>query len=101
MPMIAINTSEFYVVVLKGETKGLKMGRGVSSGGGQSSLNYLFGGGEPANNVQASQKPNGSSQPTSSTSQPTDKKIPAGIPGNLTNNYYRADGQNCGNFITV
>nr|ANB66427.1 SP1L5 [Salix matsudana]QEH62723.1 SRP1 [Salix matsudana] len=26
------------------------MGRGVSAGGGQSSLGYLFGGGEPANN---------------------------------------------------
>lgn len=81
------------------------MGRGVSSGGGQSSLGYLFGGGEPANNVQASQKPNGSSQPTSSTAQATDKNIPAGvpagIPANCTNNYYRADGQNCGNFITV
>ncbi|KAJ8458481.1 hypothetical protein OPV22_031407 [Ensete ventricosum] len=43
------------------------MGRGVSSGGGQSSLGYLFG---------------------------------SGIQGNLANNYHRADGQNCGNFIT-
>lgn len=99
--VITIITSGSYVVVLTGETKGLKMGRGVSSGGGQSSLGYLFGGGEPANNVQASKKPNGSSQPTSSTSQPADKHIPAGIPGNHTNNYHRADGQNCGNFITV
>ncbi|KAF2282704.1 hypothetical protein GH714_043680 [Hevea brasiliensis] len=29
-----------------------------------------------------------------------DKQTPAGVHGNLTNNYYRADGQNCGNFIT-
>ncbi|KAK8978123.1 hypothetical protein V6N11_062919 [Hibiscus sabdariffa] len=30
------------------------------------------------------------------------KEIPAGIPANttITNNYFRADGQNCGNFLT-
>lgn len=76
------------------------MRRGVSSGGGQSSLGYLFGNGEPANSVQASQKSNGSSEPVSSTSQSTGKQTAAGVPGHLTNNYYRADGQNCGNFIT-
>lgn len=32
---------------------------------------------------------------------PADKQIPAGIPGSLKNNYHRADGQNCGNFLTV
>ncbi|XP_038889735.1 protein SPIRAL1-like 1 [Benincasa hispida] len=76
------------------------MSRGVSSGGGQSSLGYLFGNGEPANDVQPSQKSYGSSQLVASTSPLTDKQTPAGIPGHLTNNYYRADGQNCGNFIT-
>lgn len=29
-----------------------------------------------------------------------DGRTPAGNPGSLTNNYFRADGQNCGNFIT-
>ncbi|OIW12339.1 hypothetical protein TanjilG_32455 [Lupinus angustifolius] len=103
------------------------MGRGVSSGGGQSSLGYLFGGGEAPNNVQGSnnqgqpengvraQNPSVASQPISTNqgqtansshaqnatgSSPIDKGIPAGIPGNLKNNYHRADGQNCGNFIT-
>ncbi|MBV7591709.1 hypothetical protein KVQ90_24950, partial [Escherichia coli] len=28
------------------------------------------------------------------------KQIPAGIPGSRANNYYRADGQNTGNFLT-
>lgn len=86
------------------------MGRGVSSGGGQSSLGYLFGSGEApkpaANNVQTvpnevqavnvpSQKPNVPSQPAD-----VSKQIPAGIHSNPANNYFRADGQNSGNFIT-
>ncbi|KDP31366.1 hypothetical protein JCGZ_11742 [Jatropha curcas] len=86
------------------------MGRGVSSGGGQSSLGYLFGSGEApkatanneapqnvgqvANNVPA-QKPT----PAAAPGEPT-KQIPAGVPANTTNNYFRADGQNCGNFLT-
>ena len=81
------------------------MGRGVSAGGGQSSLGYLFGGGETANNVHAPQNKgqtvdNAPFQKPSVPSQPREKQTPAGIHGNLTNNYYRADGQNCGNFIT-
>ncbi|KAK6123131.1 hypothetical protein DH2020_043127 [Rehmannia glutinosa] len=91
------------------------MGRGVSSGGGQSSLGYLFGSGEapapkPAtNNVQApSQKlapvvnhviPEKPSSVAPSSDAP--KQIPAGIPGSQKNNYYRADGQNTGNFLTA
>ncbi|CBI27300.3 protein SPIRAL1-like 1 [Vitis vinifera] len=87
------------------------MGRGVSSGGGQSSLGYLFGSGEapkpapnnapasssegPAANTGASTKPIAAAQPTDVT-----KQIPAGINSNTANNYHRADGQNCGNFIT-
>lgn len=93
------------------------MGRGVSAGGGQSSLGYLFGSGEPPKNkAQASQSPGPvaveaatpnsapppPSQKTGAASTPkNDKEIPAGIHGNQTNNYFRADGQNCGNFITV
>ncbi|CAL5445007.1 unnamed protein product [Camellia sinensis] len=87
------------------------MGRGVSSGGGQSSLDYLFGSGEapkatpknaeaPQSSVQvASNEP---SQKPAAAAPPVDvtKQIPAGIQGNAGNNYFRADGQNTGNFIT-
>ncbi|XP_054803536.1 protein SPIRAL1-like 3 [Prosopis cineraria] len=83
------------------------MGRGISNGGGQSSLGYLFGSGEVAKagntrNAPAQSQPanGGQSQNASVAPQPIDKEIPAGIHGNLTNNYHRADGQNCGNFIT-
>ncbi|XP_059670461.1 protein SPIRAL1-like 3 [Cornus florida] len=102
------------------------MGRGVSAGGGQSSLGYLFGGGETTStppaaqnqgksvNAEPSPKPaaaqnqgKGSntepSPKSASASQPVEnngKQIPAGIPGNKVNNYFRADGQNCGNFLT-
>ncbi|KAK4781586.1 hypothetical protein SAY86_015688 [Trapa natans] len=91
------------------------MGRGVSAGGGQSSLGYLFGGEEapkPAGNnaevpKQGSDTSSGASEKftttTTTTSPPeTDvpEKVPAGIQGSQANNYFRADGQNCGNFIT-
>lgn len=118
-----------------------KMGRGVSCGGGQSSLGYLFGGGGEAvaNNtpspnrtapaksipidkqlpagiptkkdagdkqIPAASIPTNTNTPspnkaTASASKPIDKNIPAGIHSNPTNNYFRLDGQNCGNFITV
>ncbi|KAJ9173177.1 hypothetical protein P3X46_016340 [Hevea brasiliensis] len=79
--------------------------RGVSAGGGQSSLGYLFGNGETANNASAAktegQTANNSPSQKPAIASPTiDKQTPAGVHGNLTNNYYRADGQNCGNFIT-
>ncbi|KAG6404076.1 hypothetical protein SASPL_136314 [Salvia splendens] len=90
------------------------MGRGVSSSGGQSSLGYLFGRGEapapkPAmNNVQAPvEKPapvtrvTPEKQPSAAPSGDGIKQIPAGIHGNQKNNYYRADGQNTGNFLTI
>lgn len=89
------------------------MGRGVSSGGGQSSLGYLFGsGGAPKptpDNAAAPQNPGpvaGSEPPqksAASAAPPVDitKQIPAGIQGNKANNYFRADGQNSGNFLTV
>uniref|UniRef100_A0A5B6YVL7 Protein SPIRAL1-like 2 n=1 Tax=Davidia involucrata TaxID=16924 RepID=A0A5B6YVL7_DAVIN len=89
------------------ELKSEKMGRGVSAGGGQSSLGYLFGSGETTNNSQAAEKQgqkltNGPSQKPAAASPPLDnnKQIPAGIHGSNANNYLRADGQNCGNFIT-
>lgn len=88
------------------------MGRGVSSGGGQSSLSYLFGSGEaprpvsnnaPAPPIEGHAANNGPSSRPTAAAQPIDvtKQVPAGIHGNTTNNYFRADGQNTGNFITV
>ncbi|KAI9120421.1 hypothetical protein K1719_007454 [Acacia pycnantha] len=85
------------------------MSRGNSCGGGQSSLGYLFGSGEAASAsktqnapVQSQPANGGHSQNANVAPQPQliNKEIPAGIHGNLTNNYHRADGQNCGNFIT-
>ncbi|CAI9787186.1 unnamed protein product [Fraxinus pennsylvanica] len=94
------------------------MGRGVSSGGGESSLGYLFGGGEApaprvpapkttANNVETplqNEAPvmNAVPEKPSVVAPPADvdKQIPAGIQGSQKNNYFRADGQNTGNFLT-
>ncbi|XP_020570959.1 protein SPIRAL1-like 1 [Phalaenopsis equestris] len=73
------------------------MGRGVSSGGGQSSLGYLFGGGEPSKPTGDSPNPNPKPIPAVVDNS---KQVPAGITGHTTNNYFRADGQNTGNFIT-
>ncbi|GAY37102.1 hypothetical protein CUMW_026620 [Citrus unshiu] len=93
------------------------MGRGVSSGGGQSSLGYLFGTEEasPAKptlkttevprsqvepaNTGASQNAT-TAAPAAAPPAEVNKQIPAGVPGNNVNNYFRADGQNCGNFLT-
>lgn len=95
------------------------MGRGVSSGGGQSSLNYLFGSNEPkpatakTETVVAAPPPvkhvhvpvvnEPPPKPTEIVPQPDDtNKIPAGIQqGSQANNYFRAEGQNTGNFLTV
>jgi len=87
------------------------MGRGVSSGGGSSSLGYLFGNGEApkptTNNVAPPQNQgqvasNGLAEKPTAPAPQVDitKQIPAGIQGNPANNYFRADGQNSGNFIT-
>lgn len=83
------------------------MGRGVSAGGGQSSLGYLFGGGEAPSNPPAVQKlekvSNNAPAPKLAAEPPVDntKQAPAGILSSNANNYVRADGQNCGNFLTV
>ncbi|CAK9176907.1 unnamed protein product [Ilex paraguariensis] len=75
------------------------MSKGGSYGGGQSSLDYLFGSGQPA-------KPPSVSPPVtrapiddddSNTKKPP--KSPSQILG-VSNNYHRAQGQNLGNFIT-
>nr|XP_023876492.1 protein SPIRAL1-like 2 [Quercus suber]POE81140.1 protein spiral1-like 1 [Quercus suber] len=84
-------------------------GRGVNAVGGQSSLGYLFGSGETTSNAQPAQRSQNegpevnnvpSQKTTAAASQPIEKHIRADVPAYLTNNYFRADGQNCGNFIT-
>ncbi|XP_060204939.1 protein SPIRAL1-like 1 [Lycium barbarum] len=82
------------------------MGRGVSSGGGQSSLGYLFGDGEApkptTNKVAAPPTTSDPQKPTATEPAPNvNKQVPAGIQqGRNANNYFRADGQNTGNFLT-
>ena len=76
------------------------MGRGVSYGGGQSSLGYLFGSGEAPK--PAAEKPSAPVQrpaPSPSAAEKL-KETPAGIQSTQPNNYFRAQGQNCGNFLT-
>lgn len=77
------------------------MGRGVSAGGGQSSLGYLFGSGEEAPKAAAEKPEPVQKMPPSPVDK--SKQAPAGIQGggSQTNNYFRAEGQNCGNFLTV
>ncbi|XP_062211545.1 protein SPIRAL1-like 1 [Phragmites australis] len=85
----------------------VKMSRGGSAGGGQSSLGYLFGGGEapppkPAVAPAAPAAPAASAPPgekPAAAKAEVSKQIPAGI-ASQTNNYHRADGQNTGNFLT-
>ena len=91
------------------------MNRGGSCGGGQSSLGYLFGSGEApkasSEKITATPeevpietpvvKPDPPPEPVDIT-----KQIPAGINSaalnsTAANNYFRADGQNTGNFLTV
>ncbi|XP_071711743.1 protein SPIRAL1-like 3 [Rutidosis leptorrhynchoides] len=104
------------------------MGRGVSCGGGQSSLGYLFGadtgdntqtppenmsGGEETDvNVQPPPKnPSDDATTETETDEPSQKPASERLSiinqnpcaeghDSTTNNYHRADGQNCGNFIT-
>jgi SPIRAL1-like protein len=94
----------------------IKMSRGGSAGGGQSSLGYLFGGSEPSKPAVAPAAPAAAAPAAPAEALPAagiptekvspvkgevSKQIPAGIPGSQTNNYQRADGQNTGNFLTV
>ncbi|KAF3336297.1 protein SPIRAL1-like 1 [Carex littledalei] len=79
-------------------------GRGVSAGGGQSQLGYLFGGSDEPKPTNRSMPPVEKPAPTSQSSPAVDvsKQVPAGIQVQVTetNNYHRADGQNTGNFLT-
>ncbi|CAN1838781.1 Protein SPIRAL1-like 1 [Linum perenne] len=80
------------------------MGRGVSSGGGQSSLGYLFGDGEapkPAKSEPRAVNANPASPKPAPPQVDITKQIPAGINSTSSNNYMRSSGQNAGNFLTV
>ncbi|KAF8097158.1 hypothetical protein N665_0293s0008 [Sinapis alba] len=86
------------------------MGRGNSCGGGQSSLNYLFGA-PPAPKPAAPAPTPDAPAPAAVTATPLttatttvepaelNKQIPAGIKTPV-NNYARSEGQNTGNFLT-
>ncbi|XP_039003901.1 protein SPIRAL1-like 2 [Hibiscus syriacus] len=82
------------------------MGRGVSSGGGQSSLGYLFGSGEApkqaTNKSQAAPTVAPAAPKPARSPEPVDiaKQVPAGINSASANYHMRADDQNTGNFIT-
>ncbi|CAN8299997.1 unnamed protein product [Cochlearia groenlandica] len=92
--------------------------RGVNSGGGESSLGYLFGSGEsiPKQNktipnerfttttTTTTTTDGAGGRPTTTTTTFTNKKeeeekMSAGVRGS-PNNYFRSDGQNTGNFLT-
>ncbi|CAN1838783.1 Protein SPIRAL1-like 1 [Linum perenne] len=81
------------------------MGRGVSSGGGQSSLGYLFGDGEAPKPAKSDATPQPApTEPRAPKPAPPQvditKQIPAGINSTSSNNYMRSSGQNAGNFLT-
>ncbi|KAJ7544760.1 hypothetical protein O6H91_09G092100 [Diphasiastrum complanatum] len=101
------------------------MGRGVSSGGGQSSLGYLFKSNEEPKTASAARAPvtlPHQSQPPEDLppaglcrkESPVDGSVSTGVKkvetstaaesdlslGRSFNNYHRAEGQNTGNFIT-
>ncbi|CAM0906648.1 unnamed protein product [Alopecurus aequalis] len=76
------------------------MSRGGSAGGGQSSLNYLFGGCEAAKPAAAPVAKAPPAEKPAPAAVDVAKQIPAGIPGSRANNYARAAGQNTGNFLT-
>jgi SPIRAL1-like protein len=107
------------------KTKKNKMVRGGSSGGGQSSLGYLFGSTETPQPKPPARAPAQPPQPTVAEQRPAGlartppEEKPALAPaktvedsgslvdmggqnkmGRSSNNYHRADGQNTGNFIT-
>lgn len=104
------------------------MGRGVGYGGGQSSLGYLFGGGDtqpslppqkPSDGIiitkpsQNPVEPSDSNNNTETAAKLSEKSSSessynvinqnpkAAAHDSMTNNYHRVDGQNCGNYITV
>ncbi|KAF8106184.1 hypothetical protein N665_0145s0005 [Sinapis alba] len=84
--------------------------RGVNSGGGESSLGYLFGSGESVSKLN---KPTANTTTTTTTTttnittgdknkteeEEKKKEMSAGVRGS-PNNYLRTEGQNCGNFLT-
>lgn len=90
-------------IVQKVSWKKQSMSRGESFGGGKSSLSYLFESDEGTTSFEGSPKSTGQQKPPSdedSKTKATDQSAAPNKPVS-TNNYYRARGQNSGNFITV
>nr|ABK23093.1 unknown [Picea sitchensis] len=72
------------------------MGRGVSSGGGKSSLGYLFGSTQPTNTQPTQGNPK-NTQPLPNNNSSVIDPLPE---SSSSPNYHLAAGQNSGNFIT-
>ncbi|KAH0890815.1 hypothetical protein HID58_053244 [Brassica napus] len=98
--------------IIEEDTTNYKRARGVNNGVNQSSLDYLFGSGESPSAVAATMGTTtttttttttdgtgGRPVTTTTTTVTENKKIPAGVRGS-PNNYFRSEGQNCGNFLT-
>ncbi|CAL9124932.1 unnamed protein product [Musa textilis] len=79
------------------------MSRGESFGGGKSSLSYLFESDESTTSVHGSSKSTGQQKPPADEDGKTKATDQSAAPNKpvSANNYYRARGQNSGNFITV
>ncbi|KAK4422575.1 protein SPIRAL1-like 5 [Sesamum alatum] len=78
------------------------MKRGGSSGGGQSSLGYLFGSGSKQNK-EAPPSPPPYAPPygiDTGNEKPPESPPPSLDKSKVSNNYNRVHGQNSGNFIT-
>ncbi|CDY26443.1 BnaC09g42250D [Brassica napus] len=86
--------------------------RGINSGGGESSLGYLFGSGNFTTTTTTPTTTNGAGGRLTTTTttntitgdknmteEEKKKEMSAGVRGS-PNNYLRTEGQNCGNFLT-
>ncbi|PIN25951.1 hypothetical protein CDL12_01307 [Handroanthus impetiginosus] len=80
------------------------MKRGGSSGGGQSSLGYLFGSDNKQKNEAAPPSPTTYKPPygidTDIDKPPENASSPSQDKSKVSNDYIRVQGQNSGNFIT-
>ncbi|KAF9601503.1 hypothetical protein IFM89_020298 [Coptis chinensis] len=74
------------------------MSKGGSFGGGHSSLGYLFGSDEPTRPPLVMKPP--VTKPPWGDDNTTEKAPQVYAPSNVTNYYFRTQGQNTGNFIT-
>lgn len=76
------------------------MSRGTSSGGGQSSLDYLFGSAQHPNAHATQEKRKTTQFLPKDNSSVINPESPSSTMAKISNNYHRAGGPNSGNFIT-